>query len=47
MKGAGHGCLATADAMGAEATECFGKEKAALRVLCADTSCNVTSMLCI
>ncbi len=48
MKSAGHGCLATADDMGAEATECFGKkEKVALRVLCADTSCNVTSMLCI
>ncbi len=29
MKSAGHGCLATADAMGVQATECFGKEKAA------------------
>ncbi len=29
MKSAGHGCLATADAMGAQATECFGKEEKA------------------
>ncbi len=29
MKSADHGFLATADAMGAQATECFGKENVA------------------
>ncbi len=29
MKSAGHGCLATADAMGVQATERFGKEEKA------------------
>ncbi len=32
MKSAGHGCLATADAMGAQATERFGKEEKAARL---------------
>ncbi len=31
MKSAGHGCLATADATGAQATERFGKEEKAAR----------------
>ncbi len=31
MKSAGHGCLATADAMGAQATESFGKKEKAAR----------------
>ncbi len=33
MKSAGHCCLATTDAMVAQATECFGKKENALSVL--------------
>ncbi len=32
MKSAGHGCLATADAMGAQTTERFGKKEKAARL---------------
>ncbi len=32
MKSAGHGCLAKADAMGAQATERFGKKEKAPRL---------------
>ncbi len=32
MKSTGHGCLATADAMGVQATERFGKKEKAPRL---------------
>ncbi len=32
MKSAGHSCLTTADAMGAQATERFGKKEKAVRL---------------
>ncbi len=33
MKSAGHGCLVTADAMGAQTTERFGKKEKAARLV--------------